>query len=85
MPIYEVTVTRSGVPYETWEADTTDLASAIAACRAERTDNGTHDATTDTYRAAKPNAVSDNLALLFASLDLARHFPTLYADTTSTL
>ena len=74
MPIYEVTVTRSGVPYETWEADTTDLASAIAACRAERIANGTHDPTTDTYRAAKPNAVSDNLALLFASLDIANRF-----------
>lgn len=79
MPIYEITVTRSGVPYETWEASHPTPEAAIEVCRAERLAAAEHDDATDTYAARQrdPAECSDFSAHMFAFLDAMRHFPTL--------
>lgn len=85
MPIYEITVTRSGVPHETWEASHTTPEAAIAECRAARTVAAEHDDATDTYAAIEHNAeCSDRLANVFAFMDAARHLPALYTLGAST-
>jgi hypothetical protein len=62
--LYEVQVTRHGVPYQEWEVggatvdDPLTEAEAVAACRREREATGEH-ADADTYHAAEYEADFD--------------------------
>jgi hypothetical protein len=77
MSLYEIIITRAGIPHETWEAEAQSETEAIAGCRVIRVTEGDHDVA-DHYTAVARCEMSDDTALAFAFSDAAQHMPELY-------